>query len=235
MDRSNQKGFSLIEIMVTVAIVGILAVIAIPEYSSFKRKAIQSNAKTILSGIYATQMTFITEWDYGTSNLKQMGYEQIGEAYYIAGWHKADYKARGVNVNVSTRPTSGIYNGPLVDSADIQKTNTLEMRFDFAPGVTSRISPQTGYPRVAKRGSCSCTPNTCNPTTDCNMNYSNCTVKQSPPNGATQCEYVPAGVNNSNMPPSFVIEAVGNIGGSTYDKWHIRESKRLVNSANGTN
>jgi prepilin-type N-terminal cleavage/methylation domain-containing protein len=45
----NQQGFTLVELMIVVAIIGLLAAIAIPSFLSYQLKAKTSEAKTSLA------------------------------------------------------------------------------------------------------------------------------------------------------------------------------------------
>ena len=51
--RSNQKGFTLIELMIVIAIIGILAAIAIPNFISYRNKSFCSRAESDAGSIAA--------------------------------------------------------------------------------------------------------------------------------------------------------------------------------------
>ncbi len=53
--RSDQKGITLIELMIVIVIVGILASISIPTYRGYMQRARRADAKTALEQLRAAQ------------------------------------------------------------------------------------------------------------------------------------------------------------------------------------
>ena len=66
MFRRNEKGFTLVELMIVVVIIGILASIAIPKFTNLIGKTKAAEAKTILGQIITAEKTY-----YFTSNAYQ--------------------------------------------------------------------------------------------------------------------------------------------------------------------
>ncbi len=64
----NRKGFTLVELMIVVAIIGILAAIAIPNFLQFRLKAKTSEAKSNLGAIRSTEVAYYAEWDFYIGN-----------------------------------------------------------------------------------------------------------------------------------------------------------------------
>jgi type IV pilus assembly protein PilA len=65
----GQKGFTLIELMIVVAIIGILAAIAIPNFLRYQAKSRQSEAKTNLGAVFVAETSYFGEQSrYGSFN-----------------------------------------------------------------------------------------------------------------------------------------------------------------------
>ena len=63
MLRKLNQGFTLIELMIVVAIIGILAAIAIPNFVKFQCRSKQSEAKGNLKAIYVAEESYRAERD----------------------------------------------------------------------------------------------------------------------------------------------------------------------------
>jgi type IV pilus assembly protein PilA len=60
----NRRGFTLVELMIVVAIIGALAAIAIPNYLLFQMKARTSEAKANLGAIRSAEVAYFAEWSF---------------------------------------------------------------------------------------------------------------------------------------------------------------------------
>ena len=105
--KAIQKGFTLIELMIVIAIIGILAVVALPAYQDYTARAQVSEALTLAEG----QKSAVTEYrsDRGAwpdSNTKAGVADSISGKYVASvvvganGAITATMKATGVNNDI---------------------------------------------------------------------------------------------------------------------------------------
>jgi type IV pilus assembly protein PilA len=77
---NNQKGFSLTELMIVVAIIGILATIAIPNFLRYQAKAKQTEAKSNLVALHTAQIAYFAENNGYIDDFNSIGFGVSGSS-----------------------------------------------------------------------------------------------------------------------------------------------------------
>ncbi|GIW53747.1 MAG: type IV pilin [Nitrospiraceae bacterium] len=87
-----QQGFTLIELMIVVAVLGIVSAIAIPNYLRYQGKSRQSEAKTNLGGVFVAEATY-----YGEQS-RYSSFDDIGFTV-AASTNRYTYRSQQTTVN----------------------------------------------------------------------------------------------------------------------------------------
>ncbi len=115
MQTNNRKGFSLIELLIVVVIIGILAAIAIPKFSTTKEKAYVASMKADLRNLATAQEAFFADSSkYATlENIKKTPYK----------WTVSD----SVNVKPTIEASATGWSANLVDARVANSTKTCSI------------------------------------------------------------------------------------------------------------
>ncbi|MCM8821227.1 MAG: prepilin-type N-terminal cleavage/methylation domain-containing protein [Candidatus Omnitrophica bacterium] len=96
-----EKGFTLVELMVVVIIVGILASVAVPIYRANIKKAMASEGAALLGSVLTAQRIYYAENNTYTTTKTNLGVDTLGNKYFT------DYTVSSADANGFTATTSG--------------------------------------------------------------------------------------------------------------------------------
>src|SRR5205085_2912765 len=95
----RQDGFTLVELMVVVAIIGLLSAVAVPNFKKYQAKAKVSEAKLQLSALYTAETAFFSDYNIYHNCLAYMGFDPGPES-------ANRYFAIGINTAAATAPSA---------------------------------------------------------------------------------------------------------------------------------
>lgn len=136
----NQKGFTLIELMIVVAIIAILAAIALPAYSDYTKKAKVSEVILAASAV----RTAVSEYAAGNGVLPPAGWTPEAQATNFVS--SVSWAPNVITANSTVPGATGTITLTATKAANDQVTwvcgGTVEAK--YRPGTCQGAAPATG-------------------------------------------------------------------------------------------
>jgi type IV pilus assembly protein PilE len=126
--RPKHLGFTLIELMITVAVVAVLAAVAFPSYQQHVRKSRRAEAQSFMMAVASRQQQFLVDTRSYATTVAAVGVQvpsNVTQGYTMA----LDVPAGGTTFTLTLTPTS-------IQSADACGTLSIDQGGSKTPATS---------------------------------------------------------------------------------------------------
>jgi len=85
--RTSRPGFTLVELMITVAIIAILAAVAIPSFLMLQARSRQSEARILMSGVFEAEIAYYAQHSEFTGDFSLLDFQPASDPKYYKNWY----------------------------------------------------------------------------------------------------------------------------------------------------
>lgn len=135
--KNNKKGFTIVELVIVIGVIGILSAILIPTFANLTSQAQAAALKSDLAAVYSSYVADVADGYYGEEGVeknkasKMYGQQEValkkGDNYYVYGANGWDVNAKAADAFSSLTLLEGTgtghkvaeYNGYSVYSATL--------------------------------------------------------------------------------------------------------------------